>query len=102
MPKAAGMQAMIEAEQVWVFNGARSNFPSGIFRSHEQAERWIKKNNLTGTLTLYPVDTGVYDWAIAEGYFQVKKPHQATADFIGRFTSASMEHHHYQDGQRQT
>jgi hypothetical protein len=93
---------MIEAEQVWVFNGAKSNFPSGIFRSLDQAERWIAHHRLTGTLTLYPVDTGVYDWAISKGFFRPSKPHQATPDFIGHFTSASMGHHHYEDGRRQT
>jgi hypothetical protein len=93
---------MIEAEQVWVFNHARGSFPSEIFTSLDLAERWIKEHRLTGTLTSYPINTGVYDWAIIKGVFHADKPHQATADFIGRFTSASMEHHHYEDGQRQT
>jgi hypothetical protein len=93
---------MIQAEQVWVFNHARGSFPGGIFTSLDLADRWIKQHRLTGTLTSYPVDIGVYDWAVAEGLFRPDKPHQATPDFIGRFTSASMEHHHYKDGRRQT
>jgi hypothetical protein len=47
------------------------------------------------------VDTGVYKWAISKGFFRPSKPHQTTPEFIGRFTSASMEHHHYEDGRRQ-
>jgi hypothetical protein len=93
---------MVRVERVWVFNGARGYFPGGIFTDVDRAEQWIEQHRLTGTLTLYPVDTGIYDWAIAEGLFRPDKPHQATPGFIGRFTSASMEHHHYEDGRRQT
>jgi hypothetical protein len=93
---------MIEAEWVWVVKGEKASFPAGIFSSLDLAERWIAHRRLTGTLTLYPVDIGVYDWAIAEGFVQPSKPHQATSNFIGRFTSASMKHHHYEDGRRQT
>jgi hypothetical protein len=92
----------MEADRVWVFNGARAIFPAGIFSSLDLAERWIEQHRLTGTLTLYPVDIGVYDWAISKGFFGPSKPHQTTSDFIGRFTSASMVHHHYEDGRRQT
>jgi hypothetical protein len=56
---------MIEAEQIWVFNHASGSFPIGIFTSLDLADRWIKLHRLTGTLTLYPIDTGVYEWAIA-------------------------------------
>ena len=93
---------MIQAEQVWVFNHARGGFPGGIFTSLDLADRWIRQHRLTGTLTLYPIDTGVYDWALAEGLFRPNKPDQATPDFIGRFTSASLDHHHSENGQRQT
>jgi hypothetical protein len=90
------------AGRVWIFNGSRASFPSGVFLDFDLAERWIVEHRLTGTLTAYPVCTGVYDWAIAEGYFRPRKPHETTPEFIGRFTTASMEHHHYEDGQRQT
>jgi hypothetical protein len=36
---------------VWVFNGARSSFPSGVFETREEADTWIRKWRLTGTLT---------------------------------------------------
>ncbi|HEU0053036.1 MAG TPA: hypothetical protein VFQ39_07655, partial [Longimicrobium sp.] len=48
---------------VWVFNGEAGSFPSGVFTSREAAEAWIAKYALTGVLTAYPLDVGVYDWA---------------------------------------
>ena len=91
---------MDHVELVWVFNGAKSSFPSGIFTDLGWAERWIERHRLTGTLTAYPLDTGVYEWAIAKGFFRPRQPHEASPQFIGRFTSASMDHHHYEDGRR--
>ena len=92
---------MLDAKWVWVFNGERGNFPGGIFTALDGAERWIEEHRLSGTLTQYPVDTGVYEWAISKGFFRPSQSHQTTPEFIGRFTSASMEHHHYEDGRRQ-
>jgi hypothetical protein len=92
---------VIRAERLWVFNGARGTFPGGIFTDLDRAEHWIEEHRLTGTLTAYPVDVGVFEWAIAEGLFRPRKPHETSPEFIGRFTSASMEHHHYEDGRRQ-
>jgi hypothetical protein len=79
---------------VWVFNGTKANFPSGVFTSRENAEEWITEHNLDGTLTLYPLDQSAYDHAIANGWFNPKSPHQKLPDFIQRFTSASQEHYH--------
>ena len=83
---------------VWVFNGADSNFPSGIFADRENAEKWIKKHKLTCTLTLYPINKGVYDWAIEEGIFNPSRDYQNTPAFIQKFSSASQEHYHYLEG----
>jgi hypothetical protein len=85
------------ADGIWVFNGIRSQFPSGVFTSRELAEAWIEKHGLTGTLTLYPLDTGVYEWAIEKGTFKPKEDRHKTAAFIGRFSSAYQEHYHYGD-----
>ena len=85
--------------QAWVFQGASARFPSGIFLSREKAEQWIKINALTGILTAYPVDIGVYDWAIARGTFTPKKEQHKSARFRQRFTSAQQEHYHYEAGQ---
>ena len=42
-----------------------------------------------------------YERAIAEKLFRPRKPHKASPEFIGRFTSDSMEHDHDEDGRRQ-
>jgi hypothetical protein len=84
---------------VWVFSGAKRHFPGAIFTSREMTEPWVRKNRLTGTLTLYPVDVGLYEWAIDTGMFQPRNPQESTAEFIGGFTDATMEHYHYEDGE---
>ncbi len=83
---------------VWVFNGVRDHFPSGVFSQRELAEAWIRKYKLTGTLTAYPIDQGVYDWAIEYGHFKQKREEHNTPSFIGNFNSPSQENYHYQDG----
>ena len=83
-------------QSVWVFNGARANFPSGVFTSRENAEAWIRDHNLEGTLTLYPLDQSAYDHAIVNGWFNPTTPQQKLPEFIQRFTSASQEHYHYE------
>jgi hypothetical protein len=89
---------------VWVFTAARSSpsdttptFPGGVFSSLDTAEEWIKRHALSGTVTLYRVDVGAYDWAVANGHFKPSKPHHETSEFIGRFSGGDV-HHHYEDG----
>lgn len=82
----------------WVFNGNGGAFPSGVFLSREAAHEWIQKNQLSGVLTGYPTDQGVYDWAVAKGAFKPKKPAHTTSAFIGSFSDASQPHYHYVDG----
>lgn len=84
--------------EVWVFNGEKTAFASGIFLDKALAEGWILENKLSGVLTLYPVNTGVYQWAIGKGFFTPKKCSQLEASFIGSFTTASQEHYHYENG----
>jgi hypothetical protein len=87
-------------EGVWVFNGG-GTFAGGVFSTLEAAETWISKNRLDGVLTLYPLDTGVYEWAIERGWFAPKREKHHAQDFIGSFTTASMDHQHYERGVRQ-
>ncbi len=83
---------------IWVFNGEKSTFPSGVFIDLREAEDWISKHQLTGILTLYPVGIGLYDWAIKERLFIPKSDEQLKPKFIQRFSSACLQHHHYLDG----
>lgn len=89
---------MSETENVWVFNGERNPFPSAVFSSREKAEVWIKENKLSGTLTAYPIDIGVYDWAVSKNYFNPKREDQKSPNSIANFSSASQEHYHYREG----
>lgn len=91
---------MSEKTIVWVFCGDIGRFPSAVFLSKDVAESWIRLHSLTGTLTAYPVDISVYDWAIANGFFTPKKDEHTRASFIQNFSSASQEHYHYEDGLR--
>ena len=87
-------------QSVWIFNGASSKFPGGVFSSLEVAEKWILANSLSGVLTEYPIDIGVIDWALNNGYFTPKSPAQLTPNFISGFTSASQAHFHFEAGER--
>ncbi len=81
--------------EVWVFNGNTNHFPSGVFSSENAAKAWIARHNLEGTLTAYPIDTGVYEWAIEKGYFRPKKEYHYSSEFIGNFSTASQYHEHF-------
>lgn len=85
-------------KEVWVFNGAEGRFPSAVFDEQVDAERWIKSNALTGTLTKYPVGVSVYQWAIEEGHFRVKNEKEKSSAFIQKFSSAALEHIHFEKG----
>ena len=85
-------------DTVWVFNGNRPNFPSGVFPNMDSAKQWIKRHGLSGVLTRYPVGVGVYDLMVEEGLFIPKNEKQKSADFIASFSSAHLEHYHFEDG----
>ena len=89
-----------KTEIIWVFHGASSRFTSGVFSSLDIADEWIRKHNLTGTLTKYPLNIGVYDWCLENELFEIKTENEASPDFIQNFTSASQEHLHYEGGER--
>jgi hypothetical protein len=84
---------------IWVFQAPlKGRFAGGLFSTRAEAEAWIERHALSGVLTLYPLDEGVYNWAIQKGLFRPKKPHESEAPFIGGFTTASQPHYHYEGG----
>lgn len=85
----------MEEKYIWVFHGAGGKFASAVFDVKEKAEAWIENNNLEGILTVYPLNYGVYDWALENEYFSPKNLAQSSPEFIQRFSSASLEHYHY-------
>lgn len=48
----------------------------------------------------YPLDTGVYEWAIQEGLFSIKTEEQKQPGFIAKFSSGGQDHFHYENGKR--
>jgi hypothetical protein len=84
------------ADHVWVFKAERATFPCGVFTGFRTADAWIAKHRLTGVLTQYPLNEGVYDWATANGLFRHTKP--PTPEFVGAFTSHYQKHYHYESG----
>jgi len=86
-------------EEVWIFSGSENSFPSAVFTGRPPAEQWIRKHSLSGTLTRYPVNVSVYDWVIEQGYFQPKKEYQSSPRFVQSFSSAYLEHYHYNSGE---
>ncbi|MCE3226470.1 MAG: hypothetical protein K0S32_1021 [Bacteroidetes bacterium] len=89
---------MEKVTKVYVFSGSNSTFPGGVFLDFDSANNWIKKHHLSGTLNVYPVNVGLYDWAIQRGYFEIKKEDHSNPAFIEKFTSASLEHYHFENG----
>lgn len=85
-------------DAVWVFHGAQSRYSNAVFSNKNLAEEWILKNGLTGMLTWYPINISVYDWSIQAGAFTPEKEYQTEPQFIQKFSSASAEHYHYEDG----
>lgn len=85
-------------DHIWVFNGDVSSFPSGIFLEKENALEWVENNKLSGTLTKYPVNVPVYEWAVENNFFTPKREYQKNAKTIGNFSSAHLEHYHFIDG----
>jgi hypothetical protein len=85
---------------VWVFHGEEAQFTSAVFTEQSKAEAYIKKHSLSGLLTEYPLDIGIYEWVISKDYWKPKYPSQRSPKFIGGFTSAYLNHYHYRSGVR--
>jgi hypothetical protein len=89
---------IVKESAIWVFHSAGAQFSGGVFSTIELAESWILENKLSGLLTAYPLDCGVYNWAVKNKYFSPKHERHSSSSFIGGFTSASQEHFHYENG----
>lgn len=80
---------MSEGKVVWVFHGVEGRLTSAVFSTRRMGEAWIRKHKLTGMLTAYPLDVGVYDWAVKRGDFTLKSAREGSSEFIGAFTWAT-------------
>ena len=98
-------EGIISLKVVWVFNGVVGKHSGGVFSDVNKAENWIRANELTGMLTAYPLDQGVFDWAKDNDLLTMKKEKieekSKQPNFIGSFSTASQEHYHYENGVKQ-
>jgi hypothetical protein len=90
---------MTPEPRIWIFVGVGARFPSGAFSSLDGARAWIAKYSLTGTLTAYPLDEGVFDWALRTGVVSERvRSRGYEPEFVAAFSSASQEHFHFENG----
>ena len=82
---------------IYVFIGNQGKLPGGVFSTRPLAEEWIQINKLSGRLTEYPIDLGVYDWAVGTGRVRKLQASYCTPDIVGGFSS-HLDHWHFEDG----
>jgi hypothetical protein len=87
----------IATQSVWVFVGDGKGV-GGVFSQLATAKQWIESRALSGILTEYPLDIGAYEWAIQTHAFTPTRPEHSLSRFIGSFVSATMRHHHFENG----
>lgn len=89
---------------IWVFIGETARTPGGLFREISDAEDWILKHELSGSLTALPVDAGVFDWSLENDVLGLKpdKVSKKSKDplFVAACFPASLDHYHYEAGSR--
>jgi hypothetical protein len=83
---------------IWVFCAEGAVLPFACFSDRIKAEQWIERVKATGVLTKMPIDQSVFDWAIENDKFSPRGPHQTSPKYQSKFTSAALEHYHYQAG----
>lgn len=93
---AVANKGEVVEKYVWVFTG-ESGVAVGVFAQKGEAEMQIEAFRLTGMLTRYPVGMFAIDWAMEKGSF-TPKSEESLSRKRGSFTSASMEHYHYEEG----
>lgn len=86
-------------KEIWIFNGDKNTFPSAVFETKEDAIAWIKANKLSGSLSLFPLNISIYDWAIKNNYFAPKNEFQKSATNIANFSTSHLIHCHYLEGE---
>lgn len=85
-----------EVSGVYVFHGVGAQFAAAVYASVGQAAADIERHRLSGLLTWYPIGSTVYDYAVGQGLFPPRE--YGDGKFIQSFTSAALEHHHFENG----
>jgi hypothetical protein len=78
-------EAEVGLPKVWVFHGEDAQFASGVFGDRDAVLHWVARHQLTGIVTQYPLGTGCYDVAVAQGRFYPTKLHHGTPEHIAGF-----------------
>lgn len=84
---------------VWVFCDDERRAPAAVFTQLSLALDWVAAQKSSGTLTRYPLDTGVYDWSVSAGLLEPVQDAQRTSEFIATYQSPHLDHLHFEDGQ---
>ncbi|MGN5009071.1 DUF7710 domain-containing protein [Aeromonas sp. 96A] len=58
----------------------------------------MSEYKLTGLITAYQLNNGIYNLTVEKNYFRPKNDSHCYSIFVGGFTSASQEHFHYENG----
>lgn len=82
---------------VYVFHGSGARFAAAVYESVAQAAADIERHQLSGLLTWYPIGSTVYHYAVGQGLFTPRE--YTDGKFIQSFTSAALDHHHFENGQ---
>jgi hypothetical protein len=90
---------MGDTDYIWVFVGEQSSACGGVFSDLAIAENWILQHSLSGLLSQYPLNEGVFDWAVRTARVKQKFADNAPPQIIGSFCSY-LHHYHYKDGKR--
>lgn len=96
---------MKPGNSIWIFMGEGARFPSSAFVELKDADAWISEHQLTGMLSAFPINQGLFEWAIENDALNMKPETLETKkndpDFIATCTTASLEHYHYEGGVRE-
>jgi len=87
-----------EENWLWVFHGEGAKFAVSVYDTVDEAERNILENGMSGVLTAYPKNETVYEYCVRKGLFKPKS--EKTGKLIQRFTSAYLDHFHFENGER--
>ncbi len=90
----------MDDKYIWILQNGQ--LPYAVFDSFDKAVIWIKKNQASGMITGYPLNETVLAWALRNNFFKIKKEKHKTVQFEEKFTSASMLHYHFENGNIET
>lgn len=86
-----------EYETCWVFHGDTSRFANAVFAKRQDAESWIAKHRLSGLLTEYPINHGMFDIAASLNLIPKNIAAAASPQYIQQYV-LGISHGHYENG----